>query len=258
MSTGATAQTNKRADARTHDAQLSESTFLGRGAGRVPELDGDAIGAVLGAIVDEDHWVTRRTAAAWCAVSKAHRDACYEAEAVWSALTALHFSHVRTLDPDCARANYNAIYNLIRAYGETGVRIADAPIADKKTKLFVLAALRFHGNQLCDVPEFWYADRDVILAAAEGQYVLHRRDILERFRDDREVVLGIVRRSGRALEYVSRRLRDDREVVLTAVRQSGYAHRFASPQLFVDWEVVAEARATGRRSRRWLEPWSRW
>jgi hypothetical protein len=232
-------------------------TSAGAGAGGVPELDADAIGAVLGAISDEDHWVVRRTAMAWLCVNRNHRDACRAAETAWSALTALHFSCARTLVQGCARANYNALYNLLRAYATSGVRMADAPVADKNTRPFVIAALLCNGNQLCDVPEAWYTDRDVILAAGEGKYVLHRRDILERFKDDRDVVLGIVRRCGRALEYVSKRLRDDREVVLTAVRQSGYAHMFASPKLFRDEEVVNAARDAEERSRLFKEGWQR-
>ena len=243
--------------ARTREVNLSKSTSAGAGAGGVPELDADAIGAVLGAITDEDHWVVRRTAMAWLCVNRNHRDACRAAETAWRALTALHFSHARTLVPGCARANYYAIYNLLKAYGTSEVRMANAPVPDKYTKPFVLAALLCNGNQLCDVPESWYADRDVILAAGVGKYVLHRRDILERFKDDREVVLGIVRRCGRALEYVSKRLRDDRGVVLTAVRQSGYAHMFASPPLFRDEEVVNAARESEERSRLFKEAWQR-
>lgn len=247
--------------ARTREVHLSKLTSAGSGAGagtgNVPELDADAIGAVLGAITDEDHWVVRRTAMAWLCVNRNHRDACRAAETAWSALAALHFSQARTLVPASARANYNALYNLLRAFATSGVRMADTPVADKNTRPFVIAALRCNGNQLCDVPESWYTDRDVILAAGEGKYVLHRRDILERFKDDREVVLGIVRWTGRALEYVSKRLRDDREVVLTAVRQSGYAHMFASPQLFRDEEVVNAARDSEERSRLFKDAWQR-
>lgn len=213
----------------------------------MPELDADAIGAVLGAIVDEDHWVTRRTAAAWCAVSKAHRDACYETETAWRALTTRHFPHARTLVRGCARANYNALYNLVRAYGTGEVRMQDAPTADKNTKAFVVAAVRHDGNALADVLDWAQADRDVVFAASNsGNYVLHRRDLMVRFGDDREIVLGIVSRCGFALELVSKRLRNDREVVIAAVRQCGYAHMFASPAMFSDEAVLAAVRTDKR------------
>lgn len=258
MSTGVAAQIDNSADSRTHDAQLSESTFSGR-ADRVPELDPDAIGAVLGALVEacDDPEAAARAAATWTVLSRAHRDACYKAEAEWRALLERHFpERVRFVSENTnARLTSYWLCTTVRAYREGRLTLRTACDTHKRVKAFVLAALRHNGNGLCDLPESRLTDRDVILAATEGKYVLHRRDIAERFRDDREVMLGIVRWSGRALEYASRRLRDDREVVITAVRQTGYAHMFASTRLFADWEIVEEARMVGERSRRDREEW---
>ena len=65
--------------ARTHDSRVST---------RAPELDADAIGAVLGAAVDacDDPEAAARAAAPWIAACRAYRDACYAADHVWRAL----------------------------------------------------------------------------------------------------------------------------------------------------------------------------
>jgi hypothetical protein len=139
----------------------------------------------------------------------------------------------------------------VRAYREGRLTLRTACDTHKRIKAFVLAALRHNGNGLCDLDnDAMRADRDVILAATHGRYVLHRRDIMARFGDDREIVLGIVRWHGRALEFASRRVRDDREVVLAAVRQNGYAHMYASPRLFADWQVVEEAKESEEKRQR--------
>jgi len=66
------------------------------------------------------------------------------------------------------------------------------------------------------------ADREVILAALEGQ---SHRDVLrlaaEPMRDNKEVVLAVLRKHGYALEFASERLRADPEVVQVAISQAG-------------------------------------
>lgn len=263
MSASATAQIDNGTDARTRDAQLSGLSLSRRGAARVPELDGDAIGAVLGAIVEtyDDPEAAARAAAAWTVLSRAHRDACHQADTEWRALLERHFPEWKRLASENVnpRLTFYWLCATLRKYREGSLTLRTACNQHKRVKAFVLAALRRNGNGLCDLDnDAMRADRDVILAAGEGRYVLHRRDIMERFCDDREVVLGIVTWYGLALEWAARRLRDDREVVLAAVRQNGYAHMYASPRLFSDWEIVEEARLASERSRRrraeWLNP----
>ena len=235
----------------------------------MPELDGDAIGAVLGAIVEtyDDPEAAARAAAAWTVLSRAHRDACYQAETEWRALLERHFpERVRFVSENTnPRLTFYWLCETVRAYREGRLTLRTACDTHKRVKAFVLAALRHNGNGLCDLDNaLMRDDRDVILAATHGRYVLHRRDIMERFRDDREVVLGIVTWYGIALQWATKRLRDDREVVLAAVHQTGYAHMYASPRLFADPEVVKTARKASERSRRrraeWLDPkWrARW
>ena len=59
----------------------------------MPELDGDAIGAVLGAIAEtyDDLEAAARATAAWTVLSRSHRDACYKDKRVWRALLERHF-----------------------------------------------------------------------------------------------------------------------------------------------------------------------
>lgn len=250
-----TVSTRATAQARTHDPAVST-----RASARVPELDGDAIGAVFGAIAEahDDPEAAARAVATWTVLSRAHRDACHQAETEWRALLERHFpERVRFVSENTnPRLTFYWLCETVRAYREGRLTLRTACDTHKRVKAFVLAALRRNGNGLCDLDnDAMRADRDVILAATHGRYVLHRRDIMERFRDDREVVLGIVTWYGIALQWASKRLRDDREVVLAAVRQNGYAHMYASPRLFADWNIVEEAQIAGERSRRRRAEW---
>ena len=51
---------------------------------------------------------------------------------------------------------------------------------------------------------------------------------------DRDVVMAVVRRNGRALSFASQALRADRGVVLAAVANDGFALLYASPALRSD------------------------
>jgi len=56
-------------------------------------------------------------------------------------------------------------------------------------------------------------------------------------RNDKDVVLAAVSRSGRVLMHVSEALRNDKDVVLAAVNQCGEAVEHASEKLRIDRDV---------------------
>ena len=62
----------------------------------------------------------------------------------------------------------------------------------------------------------------------------------EELKNDREVVLQVVKQDGGALRYASEELKNDREVVLAAVKQNGWALMYASEELKNDREVVLD------------------
>merc|ERR1719313_3044121 len=82
-------------------------------------------------------------------------------------------------------------------------------------------------------------DRPTILAAAKanGNALAHAGP----FRDDKEVVLAALGRSGSALQYASEELRGDREVVLGAVSAYGPALAYASDTCRADPDIVRAA-----------------
>lgn len=65
------------------------------------------------------------------------------------------------------------------------------------------------------------------------------------FRDDKEVVMEVIKRSSYKFEEISEKLRADKEVALEAVRGSGENIKFISPELQADREVVIEALRKG-------------
>ena len=62
----------------------------------------------------------------------------------------------------------------------------------------------------------------------------------ERLRNDEELMIEVVQKSGRALQYVSE-IRMNRRIVLAAVRQDGMAIQYAFQELWNDEEIVSEA-----------------
>jgi predicted glutamine amidotransferase len=64
---------------------------------------------------------------------------------------------------------------------------------------------------------------------------------IDKFRDDKDVVLAAVKKDGYSLFDASNRLQNDKEIVLAAVNESGEALQFASDCLKDDEEVVLAA-----------------
>ena len=63
----------------------------------------------------------------------------------------------------------------------------------------------------------------------------------ERLRNNEELVIEVVQKSGRALQYVGTAIRLNRRIVLAAVRQDGMAIQYAFQELWNDEEIVSEA-----------------
>ena len=83
-------------------------------------------------------------------------------------------------------------------------------------------------------------DREIVLAA-----VTKSGSALEfastKLKDDKEIVLAAVTKIGSYLQYASNRLKDDKEIVLVAVAKNGQALRYASDKLKDDKEIVLVA-----------------
>jgi hypothetical protein len=67
------------------------------------------------------------------------------------------------------------------------------------------------------------------------------RDISEKLKADREVILEAVKNNGKALAYAAEDLRCDREIVMEAVKNNGKALAYAAEDLRCDREIVMEA-----------------
>lgn len=211
--------------------------------GSAPELDADAIGAVLAALADVDVEVVGRAAAAWSVLCKAHRHACtWSAWHAWRELTALHFANAPIFVDSDSRLNFYRLCSHTRLCRteDRGPHSADA----NKVKAFVFAAVRRNGNLLRRASDELRADKDVVLAAVcqDGRALAHASGELCA---DKEVVLAAVRNpysrgsyEMSALPWASKDLRADKEVVLEAVRCCRYAFDNASADLKADPEIL--------------------
>eukprot|EP00971_Amphidinium_carterae_P120335 2384464-Amphidinium_carterae.1 len=67
------------------------------------------------------------------------------------------------------------------------------------------------------------------------------RDVPERYRADREIVLEAVKKNGRALAFAAKECKSDREIVLGAVQQDGHALECAAEECKADSAIVLAA-----------------
>jgi len=95
----------------------------------------------------------------------------------------------------------------------------------------------------------WAADsirnnKTVVLAALEASEDCSNiifKNASSRLRNDKAVVLAAVRKSWRAIQYVSARLQDDREVLVAALALEVGALQFASDELRDDFDLIIDA-----------------
>ncbi len=87
-------------------------------------------------------------------------------------------------------------------------------------------------------------NKETVLAVVSksGRALRHASNGL---RDDKDVVLAAVSKDNRSLEYASERLRDDKDVVLAAVSKTGSSLKFASSRLKNDRDVAMTAISYG-------------
>jgi hypothetical protein len=67
------------------------------------------------------------------------------------------------------------------------------------------------------------------------------RFISDRLKNDKEVVLAVIKRGGNILKYVSKNFRNDRDIVLPSVKEYGSSLEFASDELKYDREICLSA-----------------
>lgn len=85
------------------------------------------------------------------------------------------------------------------------------------------------------------SDMDVVMAAVNRA----GSDVVK-YTTNKEAVVAVVGKDGKALEFASDNFKSDKEVVLAAIKQNGHALKFAADPLQVDTEVVSAAvRHTG-------------
>ena len=213
-----------------------------------PELSADLIGSVLAAVEGGEYEAACRAAARWCALNRAHRDACRDDAAAWRALGARVFAGASTLVEGDARANFYAMCELARNYRlnreSLNRRVAQGH-PDDRVKAYVLswlATLKRHpgttwwpttllrvvgDREVMHMPPGFENDRDVLLAMIQAnirfdnghgtaEYVL---DSMPQYRDDREIVVEVVKKWPEAYRHASERLQRDPAIAKLAVEE---------------------------------------
>jgi len=103
----------------------------------------------------------------------------------------------------------------------------------------VLTAVQnnFNGCSLRDVSERLRNDKKVVIAAVQNNgWALQFAS--KELQNDKQVVMTAIQTNGRSLQDASERLRNDKKVVIAAVQNNGWALQFASKELKNNREVV--------------------
>ena len=103
--------------------------------------------------------------------------------------------------------------------------------------------LTIHGPELLFksfVPKMLREDKDIVLQIikAKKHGIEYAPDAV---RSNRDIMLEVVKINGHELQYASSTIREDKEIVLAAVNQNGLALEYASSALRADKEVVIVA-----------------
>merc|ERR1712232_17108 len=111
------------------------------------------------------------------------------------------------------------------------------------------------GHPLYSLPERWRSDKEVVLGAItrEGAFCVDYIGSRELRENDRDVALALVRCDGSLLERMSEAIRADRLVVLTAVRTFADSLQFASKQLQADKELKTIANNRRKEEKRLIK-----
>jgi hypothetical protein len=138
------------------------------------------------------------------------------------------------------RGNRLLVYDTAIQYGEAPKKRVVEILQRAFPKLVVIG---YPNEHLFVLLERYRHDREAIKDIVY-LYPLAFEEILSNLhplKNDREIVLEVVKRRGLVLQNVPERFRHDREIVLTAVKNNGLALHFASPELQNDEEIVLTA-----------------
>ena len=209
-----------------------------------PDLDQDLVRVVLAAIDTGDAKNACRTASAWCAANRNHRQACLDAGPVFAALSAAIFTpNAPTLVPNDARANFNALCNRIADYESGRITLSMAPAGDALIRPFVRAAIRHDPVDAMQFATTFRTSRPLMKEALR----IDGLALQFGFMTDVEMCMIAVASTGLALEFVARPLRKTRsDITLAAVQNNGLALQFAlEPVCYEDEVLHAAVRQNG-------------
>jgi hypothetical protein len=209
-----------------------------------PDLAHDLVRVVLAAIDTGDAKNACRTASAWCAANRNHRQACLDAGPVFAALSAAIFTpNAPTLVPNDARANFNALCNRIADYESGRITLSMAPAGDALIRPFVRAAIQHDPVDAMQFATTFRTSRPLMKEALR----IDGLALQFGFMTDVEMCMIAVASTGLALEFVARPLRKTRsDITLAAVQNNGLALQFAlEPVCYEDEVLHAAVRQNG-------------
>ena len=103
--------------------------------------------------------------------------------------------------------------------------VSEDLITDKDV---VYAAINNDSTVFMDADELFFEDREFILLCLntngydEENYEKFLEDLIDNFKDDKDIVLAAVKKCGNNIKYASNRLKNDKDVVLAAIDNCYY------------------------------------
>ncbi|KAG2393218.1 hypothetical protein C9374_009795 [Naegleria lovaniensis] len=148
---------------------------------------------------------------------------------------------------DAIRNDKEVAMTAVKQDGLAYRRLSDPLRNDKE---IILAAVKNTPYLFDELPEEWKNDSDVFLCsvcpnhAHNYSHIQWNNDLLSLFsqlKDDKEFLIGAVKRHPEALQFLSEELKNDAEFILACVSQNGKAFQHASQELRSDKEFVFKA-----------------
>ena len=87
-------------------------------------------------------------------------------------------------------------------------------------------------------------DKDIIATA-----IIQNNKLLDYYKNDRDIMLEVIKQDGYLFEYISEELRNDKEILIEALKQDIYNINYASSDYLFDEDIINIIRTSNNEDR---------
>ncbi|MCA9766766.1 MAG: DUF4116 domain-containing protein [Carnobacterium sp.] len=139
-------------------------------------------------------------------------------------------------------SNDKEIVGYLLRYDFTLIKYVEESLLKESERELMLFVLKQNGFVYPLINENLKNDKDIIISAtSSGCYDFDVNSIDNKFKNDREIALSVVKNKGTDLKWFSEHIKEDRDLVLQAVKRDQRAIRYANDALKKDEEIALAA-----------------